>query len=290
MVALPRDWTKGSVYPTQRRRNSGPDSVLPVEVTAEDARRFLVAHHMLAPARSVEGGTDGVLEIFRRLGSIQFDPIPVAGRSHDLVLHARVAGYEPAWCDLLYERREIFEAYNKGLSFVPDGRPAVVPRRAKGPGAVGHRRERRGCRTGARAGPGGGAALVPRFQAGERADDRLVRRADEHRPRRARGVLRYRRARACAARGQSPLLRPRRAARAQEGARTRDPVQRPAPAQDAVAVPGTRAARRQRRRRRLQRPRPREARPPVPGLPRPHRVARGARRVGGARRRSRSRA
>ncbi len=59
-----------------------------------------------------------MLEVFRRLGSIQFDPLAVAGRTHDLVLHARVAGYDPAWCDLLYERREIFEAYNKGLSFV----------------------------------------------------------------------------------------------------------------------------------------------------------------------------
>ena len=60
-----------------------------------------------------------MLEVFRRLGSIQFDPIAVAGRNHDLVLHARVAGYEPAWCDELYERREIFEATNKALSFVP---------------------------------------------------------------------------------------------------------------------------------------------------------------------------
>ena len=60
-----------------------------------------------------------MLEIFRRLGSLQFDPIAVAGRSHDLVLHARVADYDPAWCDRLYERREIFEAHNKGLSFVP---------------------------------------------------------------------------------------------------------------------------------------------------------------------------
>ena len=60
-----------------------------------------------------------MLEVFRRLGSIQFDPIAVAGRSHDLVLHARVAGYEPAWCDVLYQRREIFEATNKALSFVP---------------------------------------------------------------------------------------------------------------------------------------------------------------------------
>ncbi len=60
-----------------------------------------------------------MLEVFRKFGSIQFDPIAVGGRNHDLVLHARVAGYEPAWCDVLYERREIFEATNKALSFVP---------------------------------------------------------------------------------------------------------------------------------------------------------------------------
>ena len=92
-----------------------------MKVTAEAARRFLVARHALAPARALEGGESAVLEVFRRLGSIQFDPLAVAGRTHDLVLHARVAGYDPAWCDDLYERREIFEAYNKGLSFVPAG-------------------------------------------------------------------------------------------------------------------------------------------------------------------------
>jgi uncharacterized protein YcaQ len=90
-----------------------------VEVTAEAARRFLVARHFLAPARSRAGGLDGVLEVVRKLGAIQFDPIAVAGRNHDLVLHARVDGYDPAWCDELYERREIFEATNKALSFVP---------------------------------------------------------------------------------------------------------------------------------------------------------------------------
>jgi uncharacterized protein YcaQ len=30
-----------------------------------------------------------------------------------------VAGYEPAWCDVLYERRELFEVTNKALSLVP---------------------------------------------------------------------------------------------------------------------------------------------------------------------------
>ena len=90
-----------------------------LSVTAEAARRFLVARQLLAPARSLDGGPAAVLELFRTLGSVQFDPLAIAGRSHDLVLHARVADYDPAWCDLLYERREIFEAYNKGLSLVP---------------------------------------------------------------------------------------------------------------------------------------------------------------------------
>ena len=88
-------------------------------VTADAARRFLMARHFLAPARSLAGGLDGVLEVFQKFGSIQFDPIAVAGRNHDLVLHARVADYESAWCDVLYERREVFEATNKALSLVP---------------------------------------------------------------------------------------------------------------------------------------------------------------------------
>jgi uncharacterized protein len=66
-----------------------------VKVTAEAARRFLVARHFLSPPRSVVGGPAGVLTVLRKLGSIQFDPIAAAGRNHDLMLHARVADYVP---------------------------------------------------------------------------------------------------------------------------------------------------------------------------------------------------
>jgi uncharacterized protein YcaQ len=101
--------------PTTARRESSR-----LTVSAEAARRFLVARHFLAPARSLKGGLDAVRELFRRLGSVQFDPLAVAGRNHDLVLHARVADYDPKWCDeLLYERRELFEAYNKALCLLP---------------------------------------------------------------------------------------------------------------------------------------------------------------------------
>jgi uncharacterized protein len=60
------------------------------------------------------------MRVFDRLGSIQFDPLEVAGRNHDLVLLARVAGYQREMTDaLLYEHRRLFEAYNKGLSLLP---------------------------------------------------------------------------------------------------------------------------------------------------------------------------
>ena len=90
-----------------------------LRITPEAARRFLVDRHFVAPARSLDAKPASVLEVMRKLGSIQFDPVAVAGRNHDLMLHARVAGYEPAWCVKLYERREIFETTNKALSFIP---------------------------------------------------------------------------------------------------------------------------------------------------------------------------
>ena len=177
-----------------------------MKVTAEDARRFLVARHFLAPARSLEGGPDAVLEVFRKLGSIQFDPIAVAGRNHDLVLHARVADYEPAWCDALYERREIFEATNKALSFVPTsefpwfrlgwaarGRGST-PRLLAENAAVAERVLER-----IRA---EGPLSSRDFEREHGADEGLVRDAGERRARRARGVHRHGRDRPRAARRQ----------------------------------------------------------------------------------------
>jgi len=81
----------------------------PIRVARAVARRYLVLHHFLAPPRSLPGGRAGILAVFDRLGSIQFDPIEVAGRNHDLVLLSRVAGYRREQTDeLLYETRELY--------------------------------------------------------------------------------------------------------------------------------------------------------------------------------------
>ena len=98
----------------------GPEPIAARTISVAVARRFLAIHHLLAPPRSVPPGPDGVLAVFDRLGSIQFDPIEIAGRNHDLVLLARVAGYRREMTDeLLYADRSLYETYNKGLSIVP---------------------------------------------------------------------------------------------------------------------------------------------------------------------------
>jgi uncharacterized protein YcaQ len=84
------------------------------------ARRFLAMRHLLAPPRALPAEPASVMQVMERLGSLQFDPLDVTGRNHDLVLAARIDGYRRAWTDdLLYRERALFEAHNKGLSLLP---------------------------------------------------------------------------------------------------------------------------------------------------------------------------
>lgn len=62
------------------------------------------------------------MRVVDRLGSVQFDPLEVPGaRNHDLVLHARIAGYRRDWCDrwLYGPERRLIELYNKSLNILP---------------------------------------------------------------------------------------------------------------------------------------------------------------------------
>ncbi|HUF07324.1 MAG TPA: crosslink repair DNA glycosylase YcaQ family protein [Candidatus Binatia bacterium] len=93
-----------------------------LSISGDHARRFLVRRHLLAPPRSLAPEPESVLAVVERLGLLQFDPLEVPGaRNHDLVLHARVAGYERAWCErwLYGPDRRLIELYNKSLNIVP---------------------------------------------------------------------------------------------------------------------------------------------------------------------------
>jgi len=97
-----------------------PDVPPTLTIAPEVARRFLAIRHFLAPPRSLPAEPTSVMTVVDRIGSLQFDPLEVAGRNHDLVLLSRIAGYRREWTDaLLYEERALYETYNKGLSLLP---------------------------------------------------------------------------------------------------------------------------------------------------------------------------
>ena len=105
------------------KNGHGPPSEA-LELTAEQARRFLVRRHFLAPPRALPARPESVLRVVRELGSVQFDPLEVTGaRNDDLVLAARIRNYRRGWMErCLYgppAERQLFEAYNKSLNILP---------------------------------------------------------------------------------------------------------------------------------------------------------------------------
>jgi uncharacterized protein YcaQ len=107
--------------PAEATEAGTPDAL---ELTAEQARRFLIRRHFLAPPRALPARAESVLRVVRELGSVQFDPLEVTGaRNDDLVLAARIRNYRRSWMERwLYgapAERQLFEAYNKSLNILP---------------------------------------------------------------------------------------------------------------------------------------------------------------------------
>ncbi len=89
------------------------------QLTRREARRFLLAVQGLWPPRNLSGEA-GILDIFHRLRCVQFDPIDIVGRNHEIVLQARVKGFSRKLLErLLYSERTLVEGWDKQMSLVP---------------------------------------------------------------------------------------------------------------------------------------------------------------------------
>ncbi len=80
-----------------------------------EVRKKLLQYHNIDGNEKL-AGTDGVRKIMKRLGSIQYDPLNVAGRNADLVLQARVDDYRPEYLySLLYEEHVLLDGFDKEM-------------------------------------------------------------------------------------------------------------------------------------------------------------------------------
>jgi len=84
-------------------------------ITKEQARRFmLMKNGLLGPSKL--RGKEGVVEYVLQAGCVQFDPVDVCGKSHELALLARVKGFtrRMLW-ELLYEDRALIDYFDKNM-------------------------------------------------------------------------------------------------------------------------------------------------------------------------------
>ena len=105
MSRIPSVWRVGRGLPV-----ASPITVTEkIQISKQTARRFVLGKQGLWPGRRWEGkaGTRAAIAACEHL---QLDPLVIVARSHDLMLHGRVAGYEPQmFGELAYDERQFFD-------------------------------------------------------------------------------------------------------------------------------------------------------------------------------------
>ncbi len=82
-----------------------------LEISIAQARRLLAVYHFTPT---------NIMGAIERLGTIQYDPLNPAGRNPDLVLQARVPGYQvDDWQTTAYTDRLLYDAWDKQACLVP---------------------------------------------------------------------------------------------------------------------------------------------------------------------------
>src|SRR5947209_13427863 len=82
-----------------------------LNISREQARRFLTLYHFTP--------TD-LMGTIERLATVQYDPLNPVGRNPDLVLQARVPGYQvDDWQKTAYTDRIVYDAWDKMACLVP---------------------------------------------------------------------------------------------------------------------------------------------------------------------------
>jgi uncharacterized protein YcaQ len=85
-------------------------------ISKNEAKRFLLMLHGLYGDRKFVG-KDGIMEYVQNTGCIQFDPIDVCGKNHELVLQSRIEGFtKDIIYELLYKDRLLMDWFDKNMS------------------------------------------------------------------------------------------------------------------------------------------------------------------------------
>src|SRR6056297_447727 len=90
-----------------------------LKLTKEKAKKFLLNKQgLLGNHRYV--AKKGVYHFIKDVNAIQFDPIDVCGKNHELVLQARIKDFDKGMLySLLYKDRKLIDYFDKNMSIIP---------------------------------------------------------------------------------------------------------------------------------------------------------------------------
>ena len=91
-----------------------------IRITAEQARRLVLALQGLADPPRRKLTADGLLALIERMGFVQVDSVNVVARAHHMILFARNQTYRPALLQRLLEREaRLFENWTHDAAIIP---------------------------------------------------------------------------------------------------------------------------------------------------------------------------
>ncbi len=87
-----------------------------MRISRAQARKFILDYHQLSAPRSLRG-KEGIMNYFKKVGCIQYDPLNMVGYNSHLVLQSRVRNYRPQLLnELLYQDRRLMDGWDKCMS------------------------------------------------------------------------------------------------------------------------------------------------------------------------------
>lgn len=85
-------------------------------ISLNEARTFLITYQGLNDNNNNQD-ENLILDYFRKVGCVQYDPLNVVGRNADLVLQSRIKNYKPSMLyNLLYEKRCLIDGWDKMMA------------------------------------------------------------------------------------------------------------------------------------------------------------------------------
>ena len=91
---------------------------MPHAISQEQVRLFLLKKHGLI-GKSPFSGPEGILRYVQQVGCVQYDPVDVCGKSHELAFLARIKDFTPDMlARLLYQDRKLIDYWDKNMSIL----------------------------------------------------------------------------------------------------------------------------------------------------------------------------